>query len=72
LLTLYVILECIYDIGGKARRKETTRKTKRRLVDNIKMNLREIEWDGIDCIDLAPDRNQWRALVNTVMYLRVA
>jgi hypothetical protein len=36
------------------------------------MNLREIGWGGIDCIDLAQDRNQWRALVNTVMNLRVA
>jgi hypothetical protein len=40
-------------------------------VDDIKMNLREIGWDGIDWIDLAQDRNQWRALVNTVMNLRV-
>jgi hypothetical protein len=34
-------------------------------VDNIKMNLREIGWGGMDWIDLAQDRNQWRALVNT-------
>jgi hypothetical protein len=44
---------------------------RRRLVDNIKMNLREIGWDCIDWIDLAQDRDQWRALVNTVMNLRV-
>jgi hypothetical protein len=41
------------------------------LVDNIKMDLREIGWDGMDWIDLAQDRDQWRALVNTVMNLRV-
>jgi hypothetical protein len=35
------------------------------------MDHREIEWDGIDWIDLTLDRNQWRALVNTVMNLRV-
>jgi hypothetical protein len=35
------------------------------------MDLREIEWDGMDWIDLARDRDQWRALVNTAMYLRV-
>jgi hypothetical protein len=35
------------------------------------MGLREIEWDGMDWIDLAQDRDQWRALVNTVMNLRV-
>jgi hypothetical protein len=41
-------------------------------VDNIKMYLREIGWGGIDWIDLAhQDRYQWRALVNTVMKLRV-
>jgi hypothetical protein len=44
---------------------------RRRWVDNIKMNLREIGWDGMDWIDLGQDRDQWRALVNTVMSLRV-
>jgi hypothetical protein len=41
------------------------------LVDNIKMDLREIGWDDMDWIDLAQDRDQWRALVNTVMNLQV-
>jgi hypothetical protein len=40
-------------------------------VDNIKMDLREIGWDGLDLIDLAQDRDQWRAFVKTVMNLRV-
>jgi hypothetical protein len=35
------------------------------------MNLREIQWGGMDWIDLAQDRDQWSALVNTVMNLRV-
>jgi hypothetical protein len=35
------------------------------------MDLREIEWDDVDSIELAQDRDQWRALVNTVMNLRV-
>jgi hypothetical protein len=39
-------------------------------VDTIKMDLREIGWDGMDWIDLAQDRDQWRALVNTVMNFR--
>jgi hypothetical protein len=40
-------------------------------VDNIKIDLRDIEWDDIYWIDLAQDRNQWRALINTVMNLWV-
>jgi hypothetical protein len=42
-----------------------------RWVDNNKMDLREIGWNGMDWIGLAQDRDQWRALVNTVMNLRV-
>jgi hypothetical protein len=56
--------ECIYDLGGKARERPLGR---RRWVDNIKMDLREIGWDGIYWIDLAQDRDQWRDLVNTVI-----
>jgi hypothetical protein len=41
------------------------------MVENIKMDLREIGWDGEDWIDRAQDRDQWRALVNTVLNLRV-
>jgi hypothetical protein len=40
-------------------------------VENIKMDLREIGWDGMDWIDLAQTRDQWRALVYTVMNLWV-
>jgi hypothetical protein len=41
------------------------------MVANIKMDLGEIGWDGVDWIELAQDRDQWRALVNTVMNLLV-
>jgi hypothetical protein len=44
---------------------------RRRWVSNIKMDLREIGWDGVDWIKLAQNRCQWRALLNTVMNLRV-
>jgi hypothetical protein len=40
-------------------------------VDNIKMDFRENGWDDMDWIDLAQDRDKWKALVNTVMNLRV-
>jgi hypothetical protein len=40
-------------------------------VDNIKMDLREIRWDGMDWTDLVQDRRKHRAVVNTVMNLRI-
>jgi hypothetical protein len=52
---------------GKREGKRRLEKPKRRWVDNIEIDLREIGWDGMDWIDLAQDRDQWRALVNTVM-----
>jgi hypothetical protein len=44
---------------------------RRRWVDNIKMDLGEIGWDDMDWSDVAQDRDTWRAVVNTVMNLRV-
>jgi hypothetical protein len=41
-------------------------------VDNTKIHLTEIGWDGMDWIDVAQDRDQWRSLFNTVMNLRVS
>jgi hypothetical protein len=43
----------IWDIGGKAGRKEPLGRPRRRWVDNIEIDLREIGWDGMDWIDLA-------------------
>jgi hypothetical protein len=56
---------------GMPEGKRPLRRSRRRWVGNIKMDLREIEWDGMDWIELAQDREKWRALVNTVMNLRV-
>jgi hypothetical protein len=44
---------------------------RRRWVDNIRMDLGEVDWGDVDWIDLAQDRNRWRALVNSVLNLRV-
>jgi hypothetical protein len=56
---------------GNPEGKRPLRRPRRRWVDNIIMDLREIGWDGMDWINLAQDGNQWRALVNSVMNLRV-
>jgi hypothetical protein len=56
---------------GKPEGKRPMGRPRRRWVDNITMDLGEIGWDGVDWIDLAQDRAQWRALVNMVMNLRV-
>jgi hypothetical protein len=56
---------------GKPEGKIPLGRPRRRWVANIKMDLREVGWDGMDWIDLAQDRVQWRALVNMVMNLRI-
>jgi hypothetical protein len=56
--------------AGKPEGKRPSGRPRRRWEDNIRMDLREIGW-GMDWIDLAQDRDQWRALVNTVMNLSV-
>jgi hypothetical protein len=56
---------------GKPEGKRPLRRSRCRCEDDIRMDLREIGWGGIDWIDLAQDRDQWRALVNMVMNLRV-
>jgi hypothetical protein len=56
---------------GKPEGKRPLGRSRRRWEDNIKMDLMEIGWGGMDWIDVAQDRDQLRALVNTVMNLRV-
>jgi hypothetical protein len=58
-------------VESQKERKRPLGRPRRTWVDNIKMDLREIGWDGVDWIELAQDMDQWRALVNTVMNLRV-
>jgi hypothetical protein len=54
----------------KTRREKITPKTRRRREDNIRMDLRERGWEGVDWLCLTQDSDQWWALVNTVMNLR--
>jgi hypothetical protein len=54
---------------GKPERKRLLGRRRRRRVDNIKMNLRKIACGGMNWIDLAQDRNRWKAVVNAVMNL---
>jgi hypothetical protein len=56
---------------GKLEEKRLLGRTRYRLVDTIKMYLREAGWGCMDWINLAQDRDQWRILVNTIMRLRV-
>jgi hypothetical protein len=56
---------------GNPEGKRPLGRPRHRWVDNIKIDLREIGWDGMDWIDLAQDRDQWRAHVNAIMNLRV-
>jgi hypothetical protein len=54
---------------GKPEGKSTLGRPRHRWVDNIKRDLREVGWGGMDWIDLTQDRDQWRALVNMVISL---
>jgi hypothetical protein len=56
---------------GKPEGKRPLGRPRCRWADNIKLDLREIGWDGMDWIDLAQYRVQWRALVNATMNLRI-
>jgi hypothetical protein len=56
---------------GKLEGTRSLGRPRRTWAENIKMDLEEIVWDGMDWIQLAQDRDRWRALVNTVMNLRV-
>jgi hypothetical protein len=56
---------------GKPEGKRPLGRTRRRWVDNIKIDLGEVGWGDVDWIGMAKDRNRWRAVVNSVLKLRV-
>jgi hypothetical protein len=57
---------------GKPEGKRPLRRNKHRWEDNIRMDLMEIGWKGVDWIHLAQDRDQWKAFVNMVMNLWIS
>jgi hypothetical protein len=56
---------------GYSEGKRPLGRPRHRWVDNIKMDLREIGWDGMNWTDMAQDRDQWRVLVNAAKNLQV-
>jgi hypothetical protein len=56
---------------GQPEGKRPLGRPRHRCVDNIRMDLGEVAWGDVDWIGLAQDRNRWRALVNSVLNLRV-
>jgi hypothetical protein len=63
--------ECVQGFDGKATRKEPLGRARHRWEDGMRMVLKEIGCGSVDWIQLAQDRDRWRAVVNTVMNLRV-
>jgi hypothetical protein len=56
---------------GKPEGRRPLGRPRRRWENNIKMDIRQVRWEGADWIDLAEDRDRWRALVYTVMNHRI-
>jgi len=61
----------IQGFGGETEGKRSLGRPRRKWEDNIKMNLQEVGCGAMDWIELAQDRESWRAFVNGVMNLRV-
>ena len=61
----------VWGLGGEIGGKEITGETKRRWVDNIRMDLQDVGCGYMDWIGLAQDRDRWRTLVSAVMNLRI-
>jgi hypothetical protein len=56
---------------GKSQRRRPLGRSRRRWLDHIRMDLVEVGWGDVDLIGLAQDRDRWKALVNSVLNLRV-
>jgi hypothetical protein len=62
---------CIQGFSGETCGKESLGRPSRRCDDNIEIDFLEVGYEVMDWISLAQDRDRWRAVVNTVMNLRV-
>jgi hypothetical protein len=60
------------NLVGNPEGKMPLRRPLRKGEDNIKINVEKVEWVDMDWIDLAQDRDRWRALVNTVIILQIS
>jgi hypothetical protein len=70
-IRLRTLVECGLIIGDFKLTSRPLGRPRRRRQDNIKMDLQEMRWGGMDWIALAEDTDRWRALVNAVMNIRV-
>jgi hypothetical protein len=59
-------------LAAKPEGRRPLRRPRRRLVDNIRMDLVKVRWGDVDWIGLAQDRDRWRAVVNAVLNFRVS
>jgi len=62
---------CTQGFGGEPEEKRPLGRARHRWEDNIKMDLQDVAWESMGCMDLAQDRDRWWALVNAVMNLQV-
>jgi hypothetical protein len=60
-----------YKLVGKPEERRPLGRPRRRLLDNIRMDLVEVGWGDVDWIGLAQNRGRWKALVNSILNLRV-
>jgi hypothetical protein len=67
----YLLTLPLRSLVGKPEGRRPLGRHRSRWEDNIKMYFRDVEWGGMDWIDLAQDMDQWSVLVSTVMNLRV-